>query len=309
MRWLRTSLCCGLSALAACSAWSSESKLREGGPTPYTRCLAAPAPPAREGRLGALGFSLRDRTLTLKPARWPLRIAAFSGPGFGAAPAGSDLARLRQSGTDVFIVFGGIGESEAAAEASVSALAALGRPMLVLFGGRDRAAARQAILETPTKSIIDITTLARISIGSNTLVPVAGAEQGRYAVADDACGFADRDLAAIEKTLGAPGPNEHRWLLSWQAAAGQAHLPAGAMTDTGLDLGSPNLGRFAARIGALGALFAWPAGRAEHAPAGPVSARLVPRLFGPQLERPEGTRVEPGFLVLELDTEGLHVIQ
>ena len=296
-----------LLTLAACSSWSTESKLREGGPTPYIRCLAAPAPSPRQGQLGSIGFSLQDRSLTLRPKRWPLRIAAFSGAGFGAAPHAADVSRLRHR-ADVLLMLGGVGESEAVAETSIRTLASLGTPALVLFGGRDRFSARD-LLDKAGKGIIDITPIRRILIAGNTLVPVAGADQGRYSASAEACGFASKDLEAIAAELGTAGSAERRWLISWQAAAGTGPVPGAAAYDHGLDLGSPRLGRFVQQIGAVGGLCAWPAGPYQELPPGPLAARVVPRLFGPRLSRSDGTRVEPGFMMIELDDQGLRVLE
>ena len=309
MRWLATTVVCGLSIATACSAWSADSKLREAGPTPYVRCLAAPAPKAQSGQFGQLGFALQDRTLTLKPKRWPLRMAAFSAPGFGPAPRASDLAPLRQANVDLLLMLGGLGDSEANAEASAKALAGLGKPLLVLLGGRDRLGDSESAIDAAGPSIMNITALRAVRIAGNTLVPVAGADHGRYAVADDACGFGAKDLAAIATDLGAVRAGERRWLVSWQAAAGTATLPSPAVSATGLDLGSPDLGRFAQQIGAVGALCAWPAGRYEPLVAGPLAGMCLPRLYGPWVERPDGTRVVPGFVVIELDDQGLRVVR
>jgi hypothetical protein len=306
MRWLATILLYGLSGLSACSA---ESKLREGGPTPYTHCLAAAPPPARSGRIGDIAFKLHDRVLALSPKRWPLRIAAFSGAGFGGPVRASGLARLRESKADLLLMLGGLGESAPIAEASAKALAALGQPILLVLGGRDSWRISQAALEgLGGSSIIDVTALRRISIANNTLVPVAGAEQGRYAVNEEACGFGRKDLEAAATELGPAKAAERRWLISWQAPAAQGSVPSAARSEAGMELGSASLGRFGERIGAIGALCAWPAGRQETSPDGPLTARLVPRLFGPRLERPDSSRVAPGFLLIELDDQGLRVV-
>ena len=300
-----------LAGLAACSPWSAESKLREGGPTPYTRCLAAAPPAARGRRIGELEFGLRDRILTITSKHFPLRIAAFSGAGFGSPVRAPELAKLRQSDAQLLVMLGGLGETQAMAESNAKALAALNRPILLLLGGRDSWRVSQSALETlgESSSIINATALRRVVIANNTLIPVAGAERGRYALDEQSCGFAGKDLDAITKELGTPAAFERRWLISWQAAAGRGVLPSAARSETGVELGSVELGRFAQRVGVLGALCAWPAGRPELAASGPLTARLVPRLFGPRLERSDGSRAEPGILSLELDDQGLRVVQ
>src|SRR5215510_3662177 len=95
-----------MSALAACSAFSVESKLRESGAAPYVRCWAAPADGDQSGQHGDISFELRSRVLTLRPARWPLRIAAFSAAGFGPPPTAADVQRLRASDAQLFLMLG-----------------------------------------------------------------------------------------------------------------------------------------------------------------------------------------------------------
>jgi hypothetical protein len=312
MRWLATVVVIGLtgSLACACSAWSAESKLREGGPTPYTRCLAAAPPTARSGRIGELAFTLRDRVLTLNPKRLPVRMAAFSSAGFGGPPRAAELGKLRQSGADVLLMLGGLGETEVAAEATAKALASLHRPVVLVLGGRDSWSINQSAVETLGDSgIINATTLRRVVIANNTLVPVAGADQGAYALNEGSCGFAGKDLEAVANELGSSRAAERRWLISWQAAQGRAALPSVARSQAGVDLGSARLGQFAERIGALGSLAAWPAGRQDSLPTGPLSTRLVPRLWGPRLERSDGARANLGLLSIELDDQGLRVVQ
>jgi hypothetical protein len=136
---------------------------------------------------------------------------------------------------------------------------------------------------------------------------VAGADEGRYALDEEACGFAPRDLEALIKELATRPSADRRWLLSWQAPAGGGAASGPAHSDTGVDLGSELLAGFRARVGALGVVSAWPVGRAELSALGPLNERIVPRLFGPRLERPDGARVEPGVLALEVDRQGLRV--
>jgi hypothetical protein len=310
MRWLATVVLLGLCGSMACSAWSTESKLREGGPTPYTRCLAAAPPPARTGRIGELAFTLRDRVLTLNPKHFPVRMAAFSSAGFGGPPRAAELSKLRQSGADVLLMLGGLGDTQPVAEASAKALASLKRPVLLVLGGRDSWSISQAAIEAlGDSSVINATALRRVVIANNTLVPIAGAEQGTYALNEAACGFAGKDLEAAAKELGSSLATERRWLISWQAAQGRGPLPSASRSQTGVELGSAGLARFAERIGALGTLGAWPAGREDPLPAGPLTARLVPRLFGPRLERSDGSRANLGILSIELDDQGLRVLQ
>ena len=298
-------------ALAACSACSTEAKLREAGATSYVRCIAAPDAADRDGQLGDVRFQLRARELILRPSKLPLRIGAFSGAGFGAAPTAHELALLRDSGAELFLLLGGLGDREALAKTVLERVVGLGRPVLLLLGGRDTwGISRKAVDALADSSgIIDATILRRIRVGNNSLVPVAGADQGRYVSSPDGCGFGQTDLDTAAQQLGTKSPSERRWLVSWQAAAGWEGLPGAAQSDTGLDLGSYELSRFGRRIGADGALSAWPAGRADRLAPGPLVARVVPRAFGPRSERPDGGRAAPGVLLLELDDQGLRVVR
>ncbi|HEY2734671.1 MAG TPA: hypothetical protein VGI70_11835 [Polyangiales bacterium] len=259
--------------------------------------MAAPAPKDRQGRLGLVSFDLRDRTLTLTPERWPVRIAAFSGAGFGPPLRAAELTRIRQSGADLVLLLGGLGDDDASAVNNAKSLASLGRLVITLLGGRDRMAVAAAAFDAAGQGIIDATPLSRVRVAANTLVPVAGAEQGRYALDEHACGFAPRDLDALARDLGARSAGERRWLLSW-------HAPAGGPAQ----LGSRRLAEFAEHIGALGALSAWPVGQAESPTEGALGALLVPRLFGPRPEQPDGSRRELGLSLIEADREGLRLL-
>jgi hypothetical protein len=309
MRWLATIMIAALCGAGGCSAWAPDAKLRESGPTPYVRCLAGPPPRERAGRAGEISFAVKGQVLTLTPQRWPVRIAAFSGAGFGALLASADLARLEQVDPDVLLMLGGLGEREASVEANARALTKLGRLMVFVAGGRDRSSVVRPALAALGRdsNLVDATALRRIRIENNTFIPVAGAEQGRYALDEEACGFAGEDLAALVNDLGAVQSGELRWLLSWQAPAASGAAGGFVQTESGVDIGSELLGGFRERSGALGVLSAWPVGRAEVVAPGPLSERIVPRLFGPRLERPDGALLEPGVLALELDRQGLRV--
>jgi hypothetical protein len=272
--------------------------------------LAARAPTDRNGRIGGVSFAVHERTLTVTPERWPLRIAAFSGAGFGLPLRAAELTRIQQSHADVVLLVGGLGDDDANAVENAKALSSSGRLVITLLGGRDRMAIARAAFEAAGEhaGIIDATALRRVSVANNTLVTVAGAEQGRYAVDADACGFSPNDLAALAKELGGPSANERRWLLSWQAPAARPGLPSLVRTDQGLELGSRQLGQFAEQIGALGAISAWPVGRSDPQAKGPLASLSVPRLFGPREEYPDGSRREPGLSVIEADRDGLRLV-
>jgi hypothetical protein len=252
---------------------------------------------------------VKAHVLMLTPQRWPVRIAAFSGAGFGALLGNADLARLQQVDPDLVLMLGGLGERESSVETNARALAKLGRLVVFVAGGRDRASVFRPALAALGRdsNVVDATTLHRISIDNNTFVPIAGADQGRYAIDEDACGFAGKDLDALMDDLGRARGGELRWLLSWHAPAASGTANGPVHTESGVDIGSDLLGSFRERAGALGVLSAWPVGRAELGALGPLSERIVPRLFGPRLERSDGARVEPGVLALELDRQGLRV--
>jgi hypothetical protein len=293
MRWFAI-FAAMASGLSACWPWSSEDKLHEGGETPFMHCLAAPPPAAGSSTLGRvrLAVSGRDLQLTAAQASPPLRLAVFSGAGFVGPPGAAALTRLRATQADVLLWVGGIGDSQATVEGTLHALASLARPVLLILGGRDSwRFSRDAISAMGAAvSVIDATSLRRISLGSSTLVPVGGAMNGRYALDATRCGFAQRDLDDAAAALGATRPGEQRWLVSWESA--------GSGTD-----GTVELARFAARIGAVGTLSP---GLANRAPVQPTTL-VVPRLFGPKLERPDGSHEPNGVLVLDVDATGLRV--
>ncbi|HKU41477.1 MAG TPA: hypothetical protein VJR89_25145, partial [Polyangiales bacterium] len=125
-----------------------------------------------------------------------MRIAAITAAGFGAAPNASALARVREANADLLVLLGGIGEGPGTAKATLQALSSLSVPSLIVLGGRDTWAAREKALEDLPDGhrIIDGAGLRAVRIGSQTLVPLSGAELGRYALQPAACGFDQADL-------------------------------------------------------------------------------------------------------------------
>ena len=101
-------------------------------------------------------------------------------------------------------------------------------------------------------------------------------------------------------------------LVAWQA-------PAGSTPPAPDDAGSPPLTAYAHAHGASAGLFAWPhaqAGRPRASAEGSLRALgapiddlslVVPRLAGPALERADGSRLPPGFALVELGPDGLLV--
>ncbi|MCG8554336.1 MAG: hypothetical protein MJD61_03475 [Proteobacteria bacterium] len=304
------------------SQGSRLSSLQEGGPFPFVRCLAQAAGSARRWSLGSLHFTLRDRVLRIEGVPVPSRLAVYSGPAFGDRGLEQGLRAVRSARPDLALQVGGPGDTPELAE-RVLALAAQGEfPTLVLAGARDRwdgfARAARTLGPQARARLVDISSLRAIRLGRHTLVPVAGAVAGRYALHDEACGASARDLAAITARLGFPEPKERRWLLAWQAPSGAGRF-AVAATERGLNAGSSALASLSAAIGARGGLFAWPhhqvgrpaAGAGEQRPdPGQAASDLrvvVPRIAGASMVRDDGTRLAPGFLVLRLDSEGLAI--
>jgi hypothetical protein len=285
------------------SACSSEARLRKAGLTPFVSCLVGPEPDARTIRTGELELEIRERELTVRGPARPLRVAAFSAAALGGTLGTSTLERLRQSQADLFILLGGVGDQPQPAAATLARLASLSSPTLAVLGGRDGWAAREKALEElkNAERIIDATVLRAVRIGRHTLVPLAGAEAGRYALGGAACGFDAADLDQVAEELGAAKSDETRWLLSWQAPS-DLGPQLGPRTSFGLPLGSERVAAFARRISARGVLYAWPPDD-RVAPATPFELGVtgLPRLFGPRVEAGDGTRAALAALVLEFD--------
>lgn len=241
---------------------------------------------AQHGTSGDASFNLQKRTLALKPGAADLRVAIFSGSEL-QAPAPEMLAYLRKTLADVFIVLGGFGRSDAQAMETARALSSLQRLVLVVRGGAD--GFDGAALGSPL--VMDASAVRSVRIGSDNLLLWPGAEQGRYAAAPTHCGFDGADLQGTLDQLGAPGPGERRWLLSWQAPAPSSPLAA-----------------FVVRAGVAGVLYAWPpSDEPAHLSWDPTKPQLVPRAWGPRLEAPSGQAMQHGALVLRFDREGPHI--
>jgi hypothetical protein len=293
-------------ALVCTAGCSAESKLRKEGATPY----AGPEPDERTLRAGPWTLELKKRVLRVVGPTRALRLAALSAPGLGDPLGGDALARLREANPDLLVLLGGVGDGPALASATFKALASLSMPSLIILGGRDTWSAHEKAFEElpPNARIIDATVLRAIRIGNHTLVPLPGAEKGRYAQQSAACGFDQSDLDEAAQELGAPPAGETRWLLSWQAPTRVGAAP-GPRSESGAALGSPLLTRFAQRVGAKGALYAWPTDeKTAVVQSGPLGVAAVPRLFGPRLETSSGSRISNGILMLEVGSDGLRVL-
>lgn len=304
--------------LACCGSCLGDSAIEVGGDTPYVRCLAAAPPPARTSRVGSLLIRLHGRELTIDGLPRPARLAAFSGPGLGAAPSAAAWRALRAAKPDLLLLVGDVGDTPTTAGATLAGLASLSVPTLVLAGGRDtrdRLAKAIRAIRVGRERIIDVTTLRAVRFSDDTLVPIAGAADGRYALEKQACGYGLADLKQVAADL-ADVPSARRWLLAWQAPASAGALGV-ARTERGVDLGSASLAELARRIAAPGGLFAWPhtqalrptaAGGTQRLGTGVASHDLqiaVPQLSGAAIERDDGSRVASGFALLQLDGEGL----
>ncbi|HKP58854.1 MAG TPA: hypothetical protein VJV78_19165 [Polyangiales bacterium] len=271
--------------------------------------MAGPVPEARTLRAGPWTFVIEQRILRVEGPARPMRVAALSAPGFSGAPGSDALARVRAAEADLLILLGGVGEGATAATATIQALASLSTPSLIVLGGRDTWAAHEKAFEDlpAAARIIDGTVLRGIRIGSNTFVPLPGAELGRYAVQDAACGFDREDLEAAAQELGPARPGETRWLLSWQAPAklGGAEGPQSA---TGIPLGSALVASFGEKVGARGGLYAWPNDEVALPAGGNLGLTAVPRLFGPRRETTSGALASNALLLLEVGANGVNVV-
>jgi hypothetical protein len=304
--------------LCGCRGCLGDSALSVKGEHPYVRCLAAKAPSSGSHEIGKARLRFEERELRIAGLSYPIRIAAFSGPGPGA-PLGADgVAALKAQKPDLVFLLGDVGDDTATARATFAALGQLGVPVLVVAGGRDTRARIAEAAAGPERRIIDVTTVRAVRLARDTFVPVAGAPDGRYALNADACGYAKTDLQQLARELG-EAPDSRHWLLAWHAPAGHARA-AVARTEEGLDLGSASLAELASHIAAPGGLFAWPHVQAMRpldavtgAPLafGVPSANLalvVPRVSGSALERSDGSSVAPGFALLRLDGSGLALL-
>jgi hypothetical protein len=190
---------------------------------------------------------------------------------------------------------------------------------LLVQGGRDRPSYVSSALEAlDAENVIDVSALSRVRIGSDVLVPVAGAAHGRYSIDEAACGHALDDVKALASALGARPPNERRFLLAWEAP-GRGGAFAVARDVRGVDTGDADLAELARRIDAPGGLFAWPHVRAGEPAAqggaapiasGQLAADLqlvVPRIAGPALELSSGAALPAGAALLTLDQAGLRL--
>jgi len=321
-----------LSLGAGCS---ERARLSVEGPTPYARCLGRASSEAAPARIGGLALSVEQGGLSIVGLPRVPRLAVFSGPGpapwaapvdKGARPAATgpapgagrprELEALAAAKPSLVLVLGELGDDAALARATASAFDGLGMPVLVVGGGRDSLETLAAADALP--NVVDVSPLRSVRLVSGkgpgparySLVPVAGALDGRYARSKEGCGYAEGDLGDREPPKAEAG--ERRVLVAWQAPQA-LEQPVEGLADGG----SAPLAAFAKAIGASAGLFAWPhaqAGRprsSQDGSARPIAAPaddlslVVPRLAGPALERADGSRLSPGFALVDLTAAGL----
>lgn len=271
-------------------------RLAVSGPPAYVRCLADAPPPEGEREVGGLHLRITGRRLVIDGLRAPYRLAAFSGPFAGGRDA------LVAAEPDLAVVVGGLGDDAAAAAEALAALAPPGVPVLFVAGGEDRQPVRAATfrgLRDRTPLAVDATTLRSVVAGPLELRIVAGAPDGRYAIADDACGVGPQDLRPADPPPSADAA--HRLLVSWAAPRAQGLLGAPA--------GWPALAAYADALGVDHHLFAWPrlvhgSGPAPADEPSEVSTVLRP-LVGAGVERADGRWAPPGVTVLRVDRGGV----
>jgi len=297
------------------------SGLRVGGETPYVRCLSAEPPSSRQWRVGNLSLEIENRELIINGLPQSMVIAAYSGPAFSPTSPERVFQRMKKVGPHIGLMIGGLGDDLKTAIRTLDLASDLGFPTLVLAGGRDYyshlLSAFSSLSEKQKKLVIDITALRKIRIGRETLIPVAGAGEGRYSLGPEACGFGSDDLEQISDELDT-FKEERPWLISWEVPKIDG-LPSVGKTTTGLDVGNEVLGEFAKDIGVFRGIFAWPTVQVMRpriprtevsSTSGKANADLqvvVPRLVGPVLEREDGSRVMPGFALLRLSKRGLQL--
>jgi hypothetical protein len=230
-----------------------------------------------------------------------IRVAAFSGPAFFAAPGPRELSALRAASPDLLLLLGDIGDQPATAHATLARLADLQLPTLVLAGGRETwRSVGDALrsLEAKGSWLVDITTLDAVRVSGATLIPVAGARDGHYARSDQSCGYAREDVARMAARLEALGAAS-RIVVGWEAP----------------EFGGRSAPNVVREVGGAEGLFAWPVGPpwelGESGEDDPEVPRIssVPRLVGAAGESVDGARVAAGFRLFQLEAGRLTSLQ
>ena len=248
-----------------------------------------------------------------------LEVVAFAGPApgrFGAA-----FSRLAaEPAPDVALLVGGVGDDRADIADTLAQLAGLPFPTFILPGGRDPletlTAAHADLSPAQQRRIWLLAGYHRLQLGQHEFVVLSGAENGRYGLGDDTCGFDSDDLQTLGETLEASQAAPQRWLLSWVAPAGRAV----SSTPEGLEVGSEAVAELATKLGATSGVYAWPAVAAaepvDHSGTSVAVGQqggslhvVVPRLGGPALERADGSRLGPGYVRFRLQARDLHYLE
>jgi hypothetical protein len=302
MTWLRLFHVAfiGLLAVGCADGCPADHGLTVGGATPFVRCLAADPPSARTVRVGSAVLDLRDRELTISGLGPVVRMAAFSGPAFFAAPGALELSALRAASPNLLLLLGDVGDQPAIAQATLARLSELRLPTLVLAGGRDTRRSMADALRTLDAAgswIVDITALESVRVGGATLIPVSGAREGRYARTDQSCGYGREDVTRIAARLEGTDPGS-RIVVGWEAP----------------EFGGRSAPGIVQELGAAAGLFAWPVGPpwelGEPAAAQPEPALVssVPRLGGAASESVQGARIAAGFQLFQLEAGQLKAL-
>jgi hypothetical protein len=290
----------GLLAAGCADGCPADRALTVGGATPFVRCLAAEPPPARVVRVGSAVLEVRNRELSITGLGPVVRLAAFSGPAFFAAPGPGELSALRAASPNLLLLLGDLGDQPATAQATVARLSDLRLPTLVLAGGRDTwRSVGDALgsLDPARPWLLDITALEAVHVGGVTLIPVAGAREGHYARTEQSCGYARKDVARIAGRLTAIG-SAARIVVGWEAP----------------EFGGRSAPDVVRELGAAAGLFAWPVGPpwelGEPAGVDPQAAPIssVPRLGGAVGESLDGARIAAGFSLFQLEAGRLKAL-
>lgn len=289
--------------LAGCSCGSSLETA--GGPHPYVRPASAPAAEPRELETAAAHVRITAREVVIEPHGSP-RVALVRGPAVSGEPLAPALDAIEASAPSVLVVVGDLGDDEATVAETLGAFGSLDMPTLLVLGGRDRPAwitSGLGGLEAPVRArVVDLSGVHAVRLGPLVLVPVPGAPDGRYAIADDACGLAPEDVDALAGALGA-GEGEHRVLVSWAAPSSGGPASRGAL---GAEAGSPLVASLAERVGASGWLASFGA-TAGGESSGWGVALAIPPAVGAH-EASDGSRPTRTPLVLDVGDSGLHVV-
>jgi hypothetical protein len=291
----------GLLGAGCTDGCPADRALTVGGPTPFVRCLAADPPPARTVRVGSAVLEVRNRELSITGLGPVVRVAAFSGPAFFAAPGPREFSALRAASPHLLLLLGDLGDQPATAQATLARLSDLRLPTLVLAGGRDTwRSVGDALrrLDATRSWLLDITALDAVHVGGATLIPVAGAREGHYARSDQSCGYAREDVARIAAAVAAMG-SAPRIVVGWEAP----------------EFGGRSAPDVVSELGATAGLFAWPVGPpwelSEPGDVGPDAASIssVPRLGGAAGERVDGARVAGGYGLFQLEAGRLTALE